>query len=71
MALVNPNIAMSYRGVELPQQNALADYAAVQQIQSGQRQAEVSQMQLESMRRDEATLKKIQETSIKHAAPQI
>jgi hypothetical protein len=60
MALVNPNIAMSYRGVELPQQNALADYAAVQQIQSGQRQAEVSQMQIEQMRRDQAALAKMQ-----------
>ena len=60
MALVNPNIAMSYRGVEMPQQNALADYAAIQQIQSGQRQAEVSQMQLESMRRDQAALSKMQ-----------
>jgi|688.fasta_scaffold08442_4 hypothetical protein len=60
MALVNPNIAMSYRGVELPQQNALADYAAVQQIQSGQRQAEVSQMQIEQMRRDQAALSKMQ-----------
>ena len=69
MALVNPNIAMSFRGVEVPQQNALADYAAVQQIQSGQRQAEVSQMQIEQMRRDEATLKQIQDTSIKHGGP--
>jgi hypothetical protein len=60
MALVNPNIAMSYRGVELPQQNALADYAAIQQIQSGQRQAEVSQMQIEQMRRDQAALSKMQ-----------
>jgi len=60
MALVNPNIAMSFRGVEIPQQNALADYAAVQQIQSGQRQAEVSQMQLESLRRDQAALAKMQ-----------
>jgi hypothetical protein len=69
MALVNPNIAMSYRGVEVPQQNMLADYAAIQQIQSGQRQAEVSQMQIDAMRRDEATLKQIQETSIKHGGP--
>ena len=69
MALVNPNIAMSYRGVEVPQQNALADYAAVQQIQSGQRQAEVSQMQIDAMRRDEATLKQIQDTAIKHGGP--
>lgn len=60
MALVNPNIAMSYRGVEVPQQNALADYAAVQQIQSGQRQAEVSQMQIDAMRRDQAALAKMQ-----------
>ena len=57
---INPNIAMSYRGVEMPQQNALADYAAVQQIQAGQRQAEVSQMQLESLRRDQAALAKMQ-----------
>jgi hypothetical protein len=57
---INPNIAMSYRGVEMPQQNALADYAAVQQIQSGQRQAEVSQMQIEQMRRDQAALSKMQ-----------
>lgn len=57
---INPSIAMSYRGVELPQQNALADYAAIQQIQSGQRQAEVSQMQLESLRRDQAALAKMQ-----------
>jgi hypothetical protein len=60
MALVNPNIAMSFRAPEMPQQNALADYAAIQQIQGGQRQAEVSQMQLESMRRDQAALSKMQ-----------
>jgi hypothetical protein len=60
MALVNPNIAMSYRGVQIPQQNALADYAAIQQIQAGQRQAEVSQMQLESLRREQAALAKMQ-----------
>ena len=60
MALVNPNIAMSFRGVEMPQQNALADYAAIQQIQGGQRQAEVAQMQLEQMRRDQAALSRMQ-----------
>jgi hypothetical protein len=57
---INPNIAMSYRGVELPQQNALADYAAIQQIQGSQRQGEVAQMQLEQMRRDQAALSKMQ-----------
>ena len=69
MALVNPNIAMSYRGVEVPQQNALADYAAIQQIQSGQRQAEVSQMQIAQMRRDDATLKQIQAKSMENGGP--
>lgn len=66
---INPNIAMSYRGVEMPQQNALADYAAIQQIQSGQRQAEVSQMQLESMRRDQAALAKMQEAITAKGGP--
>jgi hypothetical protein len=56
MALVNPNIAMSFRGVEVPQQNALADYAAVQQIQSGQRQGQLADMQIEKIKRDEAAL---------------
>jgi hypothetical protein len=66
---INPNIAMSFRGVEMPQQNALADYAAIQQIQSGQRQAEVSQMQIEQMRRDDATLKQIQSKSMENGGP--
>ena len=56
MALVNPNIAMGYRALELPQQNALVDYAAVQQIQSNRRQGEVADMQLEKMKRDEASI---------------
>ena len=69
MALVNPNIAMSFRGVEMPQQNALADYAAIQQIQGGQRQAEVAQMQLESLRRDQAALTKMQEAITAKGGP--
>ena len=69
MALVNPNIAMSFRGVEMPQQNALADYAAIQQIQGGQRQAEVAQMQLESLRRDQAALSKMQEAITAKGGP--
>ena len=66
---INPNIAMSFRGVEMPQQNALADYAAIQQIQGGQRQAEVAQMQLESMRRDQAALTKMQEAITAKGGP--
>jgi hypothetical protein len=69
MALVNPNIAMSYRGVEVPQQNALADYAAVQQIQSGQRQAEVSQMQMQRMRQTDAVLEQVRQVAMKNGGP--
>lgn len=69
MALVNPNIAMSFRGVEMPQQNALADYAAIQQIQGGQRQAEVSQMQLDKMRREESGLDQMMATITAKGGP--
>jgi hypothetical protein len=69
MALVNPNIAMSYRGVEVPQQNALADYAAVQQIQSGQRQAEVAQMQMQRMRQTDAVLEQVRQVAMKNGGP--
>jgi hypothetical protein len=47
MALVNPNIAMSYRGIELPQQNALADYAAIQQIQGGRQAQELNALKMQ------------------------
>jgi hypothetical protein len=47
MALVNPNIAMSFRGVEIPQQNALADYAAIQQIQGGRQAQELNALKMQ------------------------
>ena len=47
MALVNPNIAMSYRGVEIPQQNVLADYAAIQQIQGGRQAQELNALKMQ------------------------
>jgi hypothetical protein len=47
MALVNPNIAMSYRGVEVPQQNMLADYAAIQQIQGGQQAQQLNALKMQ------------------------
>lgn len=53
MALVNPNIAMSFRGVEIPRQNALADYAAVQQIQGGMQAQELNALQMQQARRAE------------------
>lgn len=51
MALVNPNIAMSFRGVELPQQNALADYAAIQQIQGGRQAQELNALKMQEYER--------------------
>lgn len=46
---INPSIAMSYRAPDIQPQNMLADYAAIQQIRSGQ-QAE----QLNALRMQEA-----------------
>lgn len=44
MALVDPNIAMSYRGIELP--NQLAQYSQVQQIQAAQNQNRLADLQM-------------------------
>lgn len=66
---INSNIPMSYQAPNIQPQNALADYAAIQQIQGGQRQAEVSQMQLESLRRDQAALSKMQEAIAAKGGP--
>ena len=54
MALVNPNIAMSYRGVEVPQQNMLADYAAIQQIQGGQQAQQLNALKMQEYERTRA-----------------
>lgn len=43
MALVDPNIAMSYRGIELP--NQLAQYGQMQQIQNAQNQNRLADLQ--------------------------
>lgn len=70
MALVNPNIAMSYRPtVEYQPRNALAEYAQIQQIMGGQRQAEVANMQLESLRRERDTLGQIQAAIVAKGGP--
>jgi hypothetical protein len=49
MALVNPNIAMSYRGVEIP--NQLAQYGQLAQIQSAQQQNRLADMQMQEYAR--------------------
>jgi hypothetical protein len=70
MALVNPQIAMSYRPTtEYQPRNALAEYAQLQQIVGGQRQAEVADMQLESLRRKDRAISQIQAVAAKNGGP--
>ena len=67
MALVNPNIAMSYRAPEMP--NQLANYAAMQQIRGGQQAQEASQMQIDKLKRDEAALDTMMQTITSKGGP--
>jgi len=52
MALVDPNIAMGYRGIEVP--NQLAQYGQLAQIQNAQNQNSLAQYQLGAAQRAEA-----------------
>lgn len=54
MALVNPNIAMSFRQPEFQAPNALAQYAQIQQIQGGQQAQELARFQLGAAQRAES-----------------
>jgi len=70
MALVNPNIAMSYRPtVEYQPRNALAEAAQIQQIMGGQRQAEMADMQMEDLRRERDALGRIQAAIVAKGGP--
>ena len=69
MALVNPNIAMSFRQPEFRPRNAMAEYAQMQQIEGGQRQAEIADMQLESLRRERDALSQIQAAIVAKGGP--
>lgn len=70
MALVNPNIALSFKPTtEYQPRNALAEYAQVQQIVGGQRQGEVADMQLEALRRDRDALGQIQAAIVAKGGP--
>jgi hypothetical protein len=70
MALVNPNIAMSYRPtVEYQPRNALAEAAQIQQIMGGQRQAEMADMQMEALRRKDRAISQIQAAAAKNGGP--
>jgi hypothetical protein len=66
MAL-NPNIALNVKGLEVP--NPVAQYAQVAQLQSLQNQNQVSQMQLDQMRRDDETLRQIQAKAVENGGP--
>jgi len=71
MALVNPNIAMSYRPtVEYQPRNALAEAAQLQQIMGGQRQAEMADMQLQRMRQEDAEIERIHQLAKQYGAPE-
>jgi len=64
---IDPSIALQVKPIEVP--NQLAQYSQVAQIQNAQRQGEVSQMQLDQMKRDEATLRQIQAKAVEHGGP--
>ena len=51
MALVNPNIAMSFRQPEIQAPNALAQFAQIQQIQGGQQAQELNRLQIQEYQR--------------------
>jgi hypothetical protein len=71
MALVNPQIAMSYRPtVEYQPRNALAEYAQVQQIMGGQRQAEMADMQMRRMQQEDAEIERIHQIAMKQGGPE-
>jgi len=69
MALVNPNIAMSFRQPEFRPRNALAEYAQVQQIMGGQRQAEMADMQMRRMQQEDAEIERIHQIAMRQGGP--
>jgi hypothetical protein len=66
---LDPNIALSYKPVEIP--NALAQYAQIAQLQHYQNQDQVAQMQLAKMRQHETYLAKMGEAITKNGGPDL
>jgi hypothetical protein len=66
MAL-NPSISLGVRPLEVP--NQLAQYAQVQQIMGGQRQAELSDMQIQRMRQTDQALENVRQIAMKNGGP--
>ena len=76
MALVNPNIAMSFRMPEFQVPNALAQYAQLAQIKNLQRDEQLNQLRMDelqtkiaNMRQDEADLESIRQAIVKNGGP--
>ena len=70
MALVNPSIAMSYKPTtEYQPRNVLAEYAQLQQIQGGQRQSEMADMQMQEYRQNKEALGRIQAAIVAKGGP--
>jgi hypothetical protein len=67
MALVNPNIAMGYRGIELA--NPLAQYGQVAAIQNAQNQNQLAQFQMAAAKRAEEATTVQNELMAKHFDP--
>ena len=66
MAL-NPSISLGVRPLEIP--NQLAQYAQVQQLMGAQRQAELSDMQIQRMRQTDQALENVRQVAMKNGGP--
>ena len=66
---IDPSIALGFRPLQITQRDPIADYAQMQQIQTAQRQGEVSQMQLDSMKRDRDMLAQISAKAAANGGP--
>jgi hypothetical protein len=69
MALVDPNIALSYRAPEIKAPNMLAQYAQLTQLQNAQTQQQQLQLQLEKFRRTDAAMERIRQAAMEHGGP--
>lgn len=77
MALVDPSIAMSFRGLQLPPPtNVLAQYAQLAQLQGAQQQQQMgaiqmeeAQRRLERLRQDDAAVERIRQAAMQHGGP--
>lgn len=62
MALVNPNIALSVKPLELQQRNPLAEAAQVMNLQQ-------AQMQMDKLRRTDEAIERIRQVAVKNGGP--